>query len=77
MWYASVMSQTAAWEPGGKLRISVEIVWKVPQVHGNSSELREELMDGVGVLLWGKERFWISRYLPGFPDLGTRDRGDD
>ena len=54
-----------------------ETVWKVPQVHGKSSDLRVELIEGVGVFMCGKERFWMRRYLPGFPDFGTRDRGED
>ena len=49
----------AAWDPGGRLRMRAETVWKVPQVHGKSSDLRVELIKGVGVFVCGKERFWM------------------
>lgn len=38
----------------------VQIVSKVPQVQGKSSELMLELMDGLGYsadTVWGKEKF--------------------
>lgn len=39
----------AAWELGGKFRMSVEMVWNVPQVQGKLAEFRDELMEGVGL----------------------------
>ena len=57
--------------------MSADVVWNVPQVHGKSSDFWEELMEGVEELECGKERFCTRRYLPGLPDLGTRDKGDD
>ena len=57
--------------------MSVHIVLNVPQVQGKSSEFRCALMDGVGRFVCGCERFWIRRNLPGFPDLGTSESGED
>ena len=46
-------------------------------MHGKSLDLRDELIKGVGVFVWGKERFWMRWYLPGLLDFGTRDKGKD
>ena len=50
--------------------MSADVVWKVPQVHGKLSNFKEELMEGVGELECGNERFRTRQYLPGLPDLG-------
>src|SRR5579872_4171799 len=71
------MSRTPACEFGGRPLIMVHTVRKVPHVQGKSSEFRCELMEGVGVLECGKDRFWIRRYLPGLPVFGTKDSGED
>ena len=46
-------------------------------MHGKLLDLRDELIEGVGVVVWGKERLWMRWYLPGLPDFGTRDKGKD
>ena len=71
------MSQVAACAPRGRPLISMHIDRKVPQVQGKSSEFSWELIEGMGRLVWGYERFWMRRYLPGFPALGTSERGED
>lgn len=57
----------------------LQMTEKVPQVDGNSSELMNELMEGMcdegdG---WGKDKFCTNRYCPAFPGFSTRDNGDD
>ena len=55
--YASDMSQTAACEPAGRLRMRGAIVWNMPQVQGKLSDFSMEFMEGVGILLCGKDKF--------------------
>ena len=76
--YASATSRMAAWEPGGRLKMVKQMVAKVPHVQGYMSASMELLMEATsGVGVRGKEKLWTARYLPGFPALGTHDRGDD
>ena len=76
--YASATSCIAAWDPGGRLKMVKHMVAKVPQVHGYMSASMELLMEATsGVGVRGKEKLWTARYLPGFPALGTHERGDD
>jgi hypothetical protein len=56
-----------------------QMVEKVPQVHGYKFESIEELIEEIpkdGFGLRGKERFWMSLYLPGLPGFGTMERGE-
>lgn len=75
--YASLMSLTAPWEPGGRRHMREEMTGKVPHVQGKLSALIWLLMDEMcvrGVRGW--EKFWTSRYLPGCPGLGMMLIGD-
>jgi len=56
--------------------MSLQMVAKVPYVQGKRSESTLELielMGGEGLL--GKDKFCISRNLPGLPGLGIMDSG--
>jgi len=56
-----------------------QIVEKVPHVHGKSCELMVELIDEIRFVEdWRRwEKSCTVRYFPGFPGLGTRERGED
>lgn len=60
--------------------MSRSIVKNLPHVQGNRLESIALLTEGLrkreeGVM--GKEKFWMSLNLPGCPDLGIVDKGDD
>ena len=55
-----------------------QMVVKVPHVHGYISASMVELMgEMVGVGVWGYEKLWTARYLPGLPVFGTHESSDD
>ena len=74
--YASAMSRHAPCEPGGRVSMMVQMVAKVPQVHGKVSESSMWLMDRMFGLFLGKDKFCTRRNLFGFPGLGTMERGE-
>jgi len=57
-----------------------QITEKVPHVHGKSSELVKELMEGFGKDgegESGKDKFWGLQNFPGLPGLGMMEKGED
>ena len=77
--YALATSQIEAWDPSGNLKMMRDTVEKVPHVQGKSCRLIAELIDETGFVDdWhGWEKSCTPQNLPGFPGLGTRERGDD
>lgn len=74
MRYADEMSNVAALQPAGSDRTREEVMSKVPQAVGKSSESIWELMEAT-VLFWrGKERSWMRRKEEA--SLGTRPSGE-
>jgi len=75
--YASLMSCTAACEPGERCQMRRQMVENVPHVQGywsESMELLIEVMECSGE--WGEERFWMSWNLAGCPGFGMRLSGE-
>src|SRR5580698_2316198 len=75
--YASATSRTAACDPAGRWRMVVQMVSKVPHVHGKFDDIMSALIARMASLfVYGAEKFWMIRYLPGFCGLGMMDTGD-
>ena len=60
------MSRMAAWGPGGRWCIVVQIASNVPHVQGKSDDMMSALMArNPSLFEYGDEKFWMMRYLPG------------
>ena len=70
---------TEAWDPGSNQKMMREIVEKVAHVQGKLCALMAELIEETGFVDdWrGWEKSCTPQNFPGFPGLGTRERGED